>query len=212
MAWDKTQPTNTTKIRNLGVVITPNWDAIETADNTFQPQALNLTDRDAAGLASNPTAISTAYIPFCKKDASGKPELFGIDFSSKVIQFSEAGLIGGATQDFKMRNFRFDTSTLNYNRNNIVSAWIKWTYSGGIVINSSFRMTATRISEGVYRFSLTDTRANPNYIITGNADIGGNSRCFKFGSQTTSQFTLNIQNGSGSFRDSGGYIQVVGGF
>lgn len=213
MAWDVTQPTNTTKIRNLGVVIRPNWQAIETADSTFQPEALNLTDRDTAGLAANPTAIATAYIPYCKQDSSGNPELFGIDASSNVIQYSEAGRIGGPTQNFKLLNFRFGSSTVDYDRNNIVSSWIKWTESGGVLTTvSSFRMTVSRTSEGVYSFTLTDTRANANYIVTGNADTGGNSRVFKFGTQTTTTFVLNIQNGSGTARDSGGFVQVVGGF
>lgn len=97
MAWDLTQPTNTTKIRNLGVVIRPNWQAIETADSTFQPDALNLTDRDAASLSSDPTAISTAVITYCKKDPNGNPELFSIDPSSNVVQLTRGAVNAAAT-------------------------------------------------------------------------------------------------------------------
>lgn len=213
MAFDKTQPTDTTKIRNLGVVIRPNWVAIEEADSTFQPYAINLTDRDAAALASNPTAIATAYIPYCKQDGSGNPEYFGIDASSNVIQFSEAGRIGGPSQNFKMNNFRFGSSTVDYGRNNILSSWIKWTEAGGVLTTvASSRMSVARVSEGLYTFTLTDTRSNANYIPLGNANTGGNSRVFKFGTQTTTTFRVNIQNGDGTSRDSGGFVAVIGGF
>ena len=89
MAFDNTQPTNTTKIRNLGVVIRPNWLAIEQADSSFQPQAINFKDRTAAGLPVNPTALAAAYLLYCKQDAAGNPQLFGIDSSSNIIQFTK---------------------------------------------------------------------------------------------------------------------------
>lgn len=92
MAWDKSQPQNTTKIRNLGEVIRPNWDAIETADSTFIPQALNLADRDAAGLASDPTALADTIIAYSKQDASSKPQLFMIDPDSVVTQLTGGSL------------------------------------------------------------------------------------------------------------------------
>lgn len=88
MAWDNTQPTNTTKIRNLGVVIRPNWVAIEQADSTFKPWAINFTDRTAAGIAVNPTALAAAYLMYCKQDAAGNPELFGISSANNIIQFT----------------------------------------------------------------------------------------------------------------------------
>lgn len=213
MAFDKTQPTDTTKIRNLGTVIRPNWVAIEEADSTFQPYAINLTDRDAAALSSNPTAIATAYITYCKQDASGDPEFFGIDPSSNVVQLTDAGFVGGPSQKLKTSGIRFGTATVDYARNNVISSWIKWTESGGILTTqASSRMSVARISEGLYQFTLSDTRANANYIPLGNSDTGGNSRVFKFGTQTTTTFRVNIQNGDGNSRDSGGFVAVIGGF
>lgn len=89
MAFDKTQPQGSTKIRNLGDVITPNWDAIESADSTFLPQGLNLADRDSiGGLASTPTAIADAVIAFSKQDDAGKPQLFTIDPDSVISQLT----------------------------------------------------------------------------------------------------------------------------
>jgi len=88
MAFDKTQPQGSTKIRNLGDVITPNWDAIETADSTFLPQALNLADRDALAIASDPTAIADAVIAYCKQDAAGKPQGYVIDPDSVITKLT----------------------------------------------------------------------------------------------------------------------------
>jgi len=88
MAFDATEPTDTTKIRNLGTVIRPNWTAIQTADSSFKPNAINFTDRTVASIAVNPTAIADAYIAYCKTDASGNSELFGINDLSGVIQFT----------------------------------------------------------------------------------------------------------------------------
>jgi len=88
MAWDITQPTDTTKIRNLGIVIRPNWVAIQNADSTFKPLALNFNDRTVAGQPVDPTAIADAYITYCKTDTAGNSELFGINETSGIIQFT----------------------------------------------------------------------------------------------------------------------------
>ena len=90
MAFDVTEPTDNTKIRDLGVVIRPNWVAINTADSSFQPQALNLTDRDSVAppIASDPTALAAGYTLFCKQDSGGDPQLFGIDTNSNILQFT----------------------------------------------------------------------------------------------------------------------------
>lgn len=93
MSWDNMQPANTTKIRNLGVVIRPNWAAIEQADPSFQPWATNLKDRTEADLSANPAALDTAYTLFCKQDSEGNPELFGINSKSAVTQLSRGAVL-----------------------------------------------------------------------------------------------------------------------
>jgi hypothetical protein len=213
MTFDVSQPTDTTKIRNLGVVIRPNWQAIEDGDSSFLPQSINLANRTPLAAPNDPVAIADSFINYCKEDGAGNPEFYGIDAASNILQYSEGGFIGGPTQDFKMNNFRFGTSTVDYSRNNVATAWIKWTESGSVLTTvSSFRMSVARLSEGVYRFTLSDTRSNANYIPIGNANIGGNARIFKFGTQTTTTFVVNIQNGDGTLRDSGGFVVVFGGF
>lgn len=99
LSWDETQPTNTTKLRDLGVVIRPNWVAIEDADSTFQPKALNLTNRTVSGPSNDPTAIANAYIMYCKDDTAGNAELFGINDASQVVQFTR-GPVSAATNGY----------------------------------------------------------------------------------------------------------------
>lgn len=88
MVWDQTQPTDTTKIRNLGIVIRPNWQAIQEGDSTFKPYALNFDNRTPLGVANDPTAIADSYIMYCKDDGSGNAEMFGIDENSLISQFT----------------------------------------------------------------------------------------------------------------------------
>jgi len=87
-AWDKSQPQDTTKLRRLGIVTRPNWEAIESADATFLPQALNLADRNAAGVPADPTAIPKSVILYSKQDGAGKPQLYSIDPDSNIFAFT----------------------------------------------------------------------------------------------------------------------------
>ena len=88
MAFVIENPTNTVKIRDLGTTIRPNFEAIQTGDSSFQPQSINFTDRTAAEVAVDPTAIEDAYVMYCKTDAAGNSELFGINETSGIIQFT----------------------------------------------------------------------------------------------------------------------------
>ncbi|HUX61395.1 MAG TPA: hypothetical protein VMV32_08790, partial [Ignavibacteriaceae bacterium] len=88
MAFDDTQPTDNTKIRDLGVVIRPNFVAIETGDSSFEPEKVNLLNRTTATVPIDPVAIATSYIMYSKEDSSGDPQLYGIDPNSNIMQFT----------------------------------------------------------------------------------------------------------------------------
>ena len=88
MAWNLTQPADTAKIRDLGVLIRPNWDAIEQGDLTFKPKAINLNDRTISGPSANPTPIADSYIVYSKSVAAGNSELYGIDESGNILQIT----------------------------------------------------------------------------------------------------------------------------
>ena len=78
MTFDASQPANTTKIRNLGTVIRPNWEAIEQGDDSFIPYSLNLYDRSNGPppASDDPDYLEAAYKLYCKQDDEGNPELF----------------------------------------------------------------------------------------------------------------------------------------
>lgn len=91
MAWNRDEPQDTTKIRDLGTVLRPNFQAIDSADSTFKPIATNFSDRDTDPLSgsSDPTPIADTYITYCKQDTNGNPELFGIDPAGVISQFTQ---------------------------------------------------------------------------------------------------------------------------
>lgn len=93
MAFDSTQPTNTTKIRNLGVVIRPNWVAIQEADSSFLPYAVNLVDRTNASISpEDPATIAKSGITYSKQDSNGDTQVFCINSTdaggSQIYQLS----------------------------------------------------------------------------------------------------------------------------
>ena len=101
MAFDKTKPANTTKLRNVGEVIRPNGNAIDTADATFKPHAINLIDRTAEGLAVDPTDISDATILYSKQDGAGDAQAYSIAHQQRfpIYQLLKHGLgLMGAVQ------------------------------------------------------------------------------------------------------------------
>lgn len=217
MAWDTLQPTNTTKIRNLGVVIRPNWAAIQTADSSFTPDAFNFTDRTAAALPVDPTAIATAYISYCKQDAAGNPEFFGISAASEVIQYSRAGRIGIPTQGVNALNFIMDSTTFTYGKNQMIVATGSFNSSGGLT--SGVNMVAnTHPSTGVYTVRVNaDVLLNNNYKVILTSQTGGNERIINItskgsvsaGNPTT--IGIQIQAGDGGSRDEAFEVIVVGG-
>lgn len=88
MAFDKTKPEDTEKIRHLGMVIRPNWEAIESGDSSFLPRALNLINRSTAGVTPDPTVISNSVIVYSKSDSLGKPQLFSINPDAVITQLT----------------------------------------------------------------------------------------------------------------------------
>lgn len=91
MAFDKTKPEDTEKIRHLGMVIRLNWEAIESGDSSFLPRALNLINRSTAGVTPDPTVISNSVIVYSKSDSLGKPQLFSINPDAVITQLTGGG-------------------------------------------------------------------------------------------------------------------------
>ena len=210
MSYDKTQPTDTTKIRNLGTVIRPNWVAIEEGDSSFKPYALNLQDRTPLAESNDPTNISGSSIVYVKQDGAGNPELYAEDEDANIIQLTEAGRLGGPSTDLKLNEFRFGSSTTDYGRNNIIGAYVRWNSSGTAL--SSFGCSISKVATGVYEITLSEARNNTNYVPVATPQNEGNVRLVKISIQSTTKFRVRIENSDQNGRDTGGYCHVVGGF
>ena len=210
MAWDITQPTDTTKIRNLGVVIRPNWVAIQQADPTLRLDAWNFKDRTVGGLSVNPTAIADTFIDFCKTDTAGNSEKFGIDENSNVIQYSYGGRMGGPATNLTFVNFRFGTDTTTYTRSNVIIAYGRFNSIGSTVVANN--CSITRIGTGQYRVTLSPSASNTLYVPVATANDEGNARICKIAVDSSSQFRIRIVNEDNSNRYCGCYFHVCGGF
>jgi hypothetical protein len=97
MAFDPALPANSTKLRLAPGVIQDNWVAIQEAQTSFKPYAVNLNNRTPLGVANDPAAIADAYITYCKDDGAGNAELFGINESSQITQFTKGAPTLAAT-------------------------------------------------------------------------------------------------------------------
>lgn len=83
MAFDSTQPTDTTKIRNLSNVITPNWVAEVDGDLSYKQQFVNISNR-----GNVPANAASTYRFYSKDPGTGTSELYGINSSGDTYQMS----------------------------------------------------------------------------------------------------------------------------
>lgn len=208
--FDKSQPTDTTKIRLLGEVIRPNWVAIEEGDNSFRPLSLNLQNRTSSAVSNDPTLLVDTSKFYVKNDGAGNPEAFVIDTMGRITQLTQEGRIGGPTTNFKINNVQFGASTVTYDVNNIVSAFVRWNSAGAAL--TAFGCTVSRISAGVYRILLTTARNNTNYVLVASPFNEGFTRIVKVSIQSTTECQVRIENSSQNGSDTGGFCQIVGGF
>ena len=93
MVFNAALPADETKIRDIGVVIRPNWAAINTADETFAPAAINLSNQGGAL-----GAFATQYRLFSDSDATtAYTELFGVNSNGDVQQITNGSPTKAAT-------------------------------------------------------------------------------------------------------------------
>jgi hypothetical protein len=168
MVWDKAEPQNTTKLRNLGIVIRPNWDAIEDGDATFKPVALNLNNRTPLAVPNDPTAIAETVILYTKDDASGNPQLNAIDQSSTITKLTG----GSSTQSTNGKLLLPNGLTLIWGNVSITSSWVTYAFSGAF------------------------TFATAGFSITGNGN--GSTSAIGFQNLTTTGFDAKASSGSPS--------------
>ncbi len=210
MPWDATQPADVTKIRNLGVVIRPNWQAIQTGDATFRVQSFNLLDRTVAALPNNPVAIADTAITYCKQSAAGNSELYMIDENSNVIQMSETGKLGGPTTTINASNIQFSTATTNYTRNNVIIAYGRFSGAGATVIANN--CTIARTGAGNYLITLNPVATNTNYVPIVTMESTSARRFVQFQIVNAATFRIHVEDDSGGAIDQACGFHVCGGF
>ena len=93
MAWDRTLPADTSKLRVSPGEMRNNWEAIEDADSSFKPEAINLIDRTASVVPIDPVAVAGSVVLYSKQDAASKPQIFSIDPDSVITQITGYGSI-----------------------------------------------------------------------------------------------------------------------
>ena len=143
MAFDKTKPAQAEKIRDLGTVIRPNWEAIQEGQDSFRPQRINFIDRTADGITpEDPVGIANTLIMYCKEDVAGVAQIYVINESSVISQ-----LTGNGT----------------------VKAWANFDGTGAIgakTINGSFNIASiTETSFGRYTVLFTDNLSSEYYSV-----------------------------------------------
>lgn len=144
MAWDATLPADSTKIRDLGTVIRPNWVAIEQAGSTFKPYAVNFIDRTPSVAPIDPVAVSGSMVLYCKRDAAAAPQLYCINPSSTILQLTGMGTI---------------------------RAWARFNGNSG-AIAASFNVTSvTRNSIGNFTVAFTTALSSANYAAVVTAEM-----------------------------------------
>jgi|GEM_PF-1798825 len=216
MAYDKTLPNNTTKIRNYPTVLTDNFSAIEEGDLTLKHWQVNFIERNAVPgappPANDPTRADDTMIVFSKQDASSETELFVMDDRNpaNIIQFTEDGRLGGTTTNLSINNFSFDGGTTTFDENNVINAHGAFNSAGtAIYVNAC---TVAKAGTGRYNVTFSTARANTNYAVTAICDDTGNSRVAKLGNVTVNGFQLHVVQKDGNSRDIGCRFMVVGGF
>ena len=88
MAFNKNEPQDTTKIRNLSTILTDNFTGIQEGDASFAPWALNLIRRNGAAPSVDPTAIADNIILYSKDSSAGQAELYAINEASGISQIT----------------------------------------------------------------------------------------------------------------------------
>jgi len=213
MAWDKTLPNNTTKIRNYPTVLTANFAAVEEGQDSLQQWKANFIERNAipSAPAVTPTRIDDTMQVFSKQNADGETDLYVLDDRSpaNTIELTENGRLGGRTTNLSLNQFTFDSGTTNYDENNIINCHGKFNSSG--VATYMFGATVARISTGRYRVTFTTPRSDTNYAVVANTDDSGNSRVCKIGNESVNSFDIHVVQKDGDSRDIGCRFMLVGG-
>jgi len=211
MAYDKTQPTDTTKIRNLGVVIRPNWVAIEDGDDTFRPLAVNLQNRTPSASPNDPVLLADTSKLYCKDDGSGVAETFDMDAAGNIIQMTEAGKLGSQNTGIYTNSISFDGGTSAFTKILQPSGWLI-SNSAGVLQSGSGDLTVSRDSAGLYTIGFVVAPATTTFVGFAIPQNTSGRRSISCQQYTATEFKVRIySNSTGSNEDEPFQVIVFGG-
>jgi hypothetical protein len=214
MAFDKTLPSNSTKIRNYPTVLTDNFSAIQQGDDTLQYWQTNYIDRDNVAGAPPPTQDPTrnddTIIVFSKTDTAS--ELYVMDAVSptaNIIQLTEDGRLGSDSTNISLNRFTFDKGTTNYDKQNIVNAYGN-VISGSLV--GGFGCSVASGGTGNIDVTFSTARASGNYVVVATVvSSGGSRRYIGINNKVAGSFRITTLNSSGSAQNNDVSFMVIGG-
>jgi len=219
MAFDKTLPTNSTKIRNYPTVLGDNFAAIEEGDLTLTHWQINFIERNAVPgappPANDPTRQDDTMIMFSKQDGAGETELFILDDRSPAnnFQITEAGKIGSASTQFVAQDISFAAETATYASTNMVAYW-GYISSAGVIQDSSGGFTSARNSVGNYTITFSVAQSSGNYgvnLTARNNNSSDNPHIANYHTQVAGSFKVMIRNQNNTPVDRGFSFSVFGG-
>lgn len=202
MAWNSALPGNTEKIRDLGRVIRPNWEAIEEADETagtpLTVRASQLADRSVVAVAADPVVVGATTYVYSKQDGGGVQECYVRDAAGNIVQMTNDGGLGAADMRVNFEDFTNDNGTTLYDERNLVGYWGRISAAGAIS-DSSGGFTVVRAADSRYDITFTTAQTSVNYGITLGTIAGGNPRIAVYTSVTAAGFRVQIVNQAGTF-------------
>lgn len=213
MAWNKALPGNSEKIRDLGRVIRPNWEAIEEADETagtpLSVRATLMADRSVVAVAADPVVSGATTYLYSKQDGGGVQEAYIRDAASNIVQMTNDGGLGAADMRINFQDFTNDNGTTVYDERNFVAYWAVVNAAGAIQAQSG-GLTCVRIDTARYTIGFSAAQSSVNYGVTANAlHTPGNPRICSYDNVTVNDFRLMVYNQNGTFITSGAPFTVV---
>jgi len=198
MAFDKTLPNNTTKIRNYPTVLTANFAGLEEGQDSLQIWKANFIERNAipSAPAVDPSRIDDTMQIYSKQNADGETDLYVLDDRSpaNVIELTENGRIGGQAQDFVLNEAYYGTDTLAR------GVWGVPTVVGSIDASGNVEawsegIASTSVVSSRRRLTFTANRFNnANYVVLVTPTTGGNTRIATWINKTTTTLDIRITN------------------
>ena len=187
MAWDKSLPSNTTKIRNYPTVLTANWQAIEENDTgvvatSLNQWAIHLIDRSTIGGSNTPSRLDDINQIYSRNDGSTN-QLFMLDSENPAneIQLTRSTevTVGANGQTFLPGGVLFQWFTVTCPNSPTDVAHTFPTAFPSAIYNINFTASADSVSN-----TLTDI-----YVISATVSTTG----FSTRNSTGKTFTLYVQ-------------------